>query len=135
MKTLVNASDAIAFSAALPYQRGQHHINEQWPDYWKEKFSKYEYYFHDILRPTLWNNPNVDFWYKQNIFLVLHKDKMPDETTINKLQVNTFNNIIHPDAFSKRSALYLKILEGRMSIYFYVKLLIKRILFLLGIQL
>ncbi len=132
VKTLVNASDVIIFSAASPYQQGQHHINEQWPDYWINKFLKHDFHFLDILRSAFWNNSEVDFWYKQNMFLVMHKDYLLDEKRVCDLKKNDFNNIIHPDAFIKRSKLLLKIIDGKMSTYFYLKLFIKKFLSMMG---
>ena len=67
---LVNHGDHILFSAAIPGQGGQDHLNEQWPSYWMSKFSAHGYYFHDVVRPLVWNNANVEWWYRQNIFLV-----------------------------------------------------------------
>lgn len=37
---LTDISDIVLFSAAIPYQRGAHHVNEQWPGYWIELFAK-----------------------------------------------------------------------------------------------
>src|SRR5260221_12957101 len=34
VEMLVNHSDTILFSAAVPKQEGQNHLNEQWPSYW-----------------------------------------------------------------------------------------------------
>ncbi len=132
IKTLVNASNIIVFSAASPYQMGQHHVNEQWPEYWINKFLQYDFHFHDILRPAIWNDPHVDFWYKQNMFLVMHKKQLPDEINMNELRKYTFNNIIHPDAFVKRSKFYLEVIEGNMSTNFYLRLLMKRCLYKIG---
>jgi SAM-dependent methyltransferase len=72
--TLVSHADTILFSAAVPGQGGQHHVNEQWPLYWQEKFCKHGFYFHDVIRPLIWDNEKVEWWYRQNIFL-LKKEK------------------------------------------------------------
>lgn len=128
IKTLVNASDVIVFSAALPHQGGQRHLNEQWPHYWQSKFSKYDYHFHDVLRPLFWNNPSVDFWYKQNMFLVTHKNKLINNTTPAELNKAAFSNLVHPDAFEKRSKELDAIVSGRRSTLFYLKLLAKNFL-------
>ena len=32
--SLVNLAPAVLFSAAVPFQGGTGHVNEQWPDYW-----------------------------------------------------------------------------------------------------
>lgn len=128
VKTLVNASEVIVFSAAIPFQRRQHHKNEQWPEYWKSKFSKYNFIFHDVLRPLLWNNPNVDYWYKQNIFLVTHQDYELNKEAVQNVSRNNFDNIVHPDAFIKRSILYDDIINGKKGIGFYIQLLMKKLL-------
>ena len=57
------------FSAAAPYQGGAQHVNEQWPAYWAELFSRRNYLPVDCLRRRLWANPKVDWWYAQNAFL------------------------------------------------------------------
>lgn len=69
IESLCSLSDNIVFSAAIPGQGGQNHINEQWPQYWLEKFSKYGFKRFDVIRPLVWENENVDLWYKQNMFL------------------------------------------------------------------
>ena len=38
---LTKKSDYILFSAAIPGQTGDGHVNEQWPSYWAEKFDHY----------------------------------------------------------------------------------------------
>jgi len=67
--TLISLGDIIVFSAAIPNQGGPGHINEQWPEYWSELFLKEGYTSHDCLRPLLWNMPQVEWWYAQNIIL------------------------------------------------------------------
>lgn len=73
VESLVNAGKMIVFSAAIPYQGGQNHINQQWLTYWEEKFAKHNYVIHDILRPIFWDNPDVFPWYKQNMVLLAPK--------------------------------------------------------------
>jgi SAM-dependent methyltransferase len=68
VKTLINASDNIVFSAAIPFQGGMNHINEQWMDYWSYKFEKEGYKVYDIFRMKFWNEDKVDFWYRQNMY-------------------------------------------------------------------
>ena len=101
VKTLVQHGDVILFSAAIPGQGGQNHLNEQWPDYWMEKFFSHGFYFHDMIRPLIWNNDKVDYWYKQNIFLV---SKNPSETKIERY--------VHPDLFKLRLEELEKIIQS-----------------------
>jgi SAM-dependent methyltransferase len=69
VESLTRLAPAILFSAAAPYQGGTHHVNEQWPAYWAERFGRRGYLPVDCLRRRLWENPQVDWWYAQNAFL------------------------------------------------------------------
>jgi SAM-dependent methyltransferase len=93
--SLVNAGKTILFSAAIPAQGGFNHINEQWPTYWVAKFEKYGYCFYDVIRPKIWNNPKVEFWYKQNMFFVAPKNLMSSKES----PVVSYLSIVHPDMY------------------------------------
>lgn len=67
--SLTRHSDVIIFSAAIPYQEGQNHLNEQWPEYWQTIFNKFGYVAYDFIRDAFWDNEKVDIWYRQNIML------------------------------------------------------------------
>lgn len=71
--SLCRHSDQIVFSAAVPDQGGQYHLNEQWPSYWIEKFKKHGFEVFDLIRPAIWNNSSVDIWYRQNILIFSKK--------------------------------------------------------------
>jgi SAM-dependent methyltransferase len=92
VETLCNLSDRILFSAALPRQGGQNHINEQSFDYWKKKFNNQGYVFRDIFREKIWSNENIDWWYRQNMFLVEKVDQKP-------VQQDFINDYYHPEAY------------------------------------
>lgn len=94
--SLISHSEVILFSAAIPYQDGFGHVNEQWPYYWAEKFKKYDYNFLDIIRPKIWNDPRINFWYKQNIFLVVKGSN----ALFNKYSSNNLA-LVHPELFEK----------------------------------
>lgn len=69
VRSLCALSDIIVFSAAVPGQDGQNHVNENWPSFWKEKFESNGYHFNDIIRPIIWKNESIKYWYKQNMFI------------------------------------------------------------------
>ncbi len=71
---LVQLSNVIVFSAAIPFQGGQGHINEHLPQYWVELFEKNGYSCYDIVRPTFWNNREVEWWYRQNILIFINRN-------------------------------------------------------------
>jgi SAM-dependent methyltransferase len=69
--SLIAASDAVLFSAAIPYQIGIGHKNPRWQSYWVECFERRGYRAVDCVRPVEWHNPDVEYWYAQNAFLYL----------------------------------------------------------------
>lgn len=69
--SLVRHGDVIAFSAAAPFQGGDNHLNERWPEYWAAKFRAMGYQCYDILRPRFWDDEAVEWWYRQNIFVAV----------------------------------------------------------------
>ncbi len=74
IENLTNASDVILFSAAIPNQGGTNHVNEQPPQYWSQKFADYGFTQFDVLRPLIWDEDDVAWWYKQNTFLYIHSN-------------------------------------------------------------
>jgi SAM-dependent methyltransferase len=65
---LTRHADTIFFSAACPNQRGQHHVNCQWPEYWQHLFNQQGFACDDALRPRIWSEPRIEPWYRQNMF-------------------------------------------------------------------
>jgi SAM-dependent methyltransferase len=66
---LIALAPFVLFSAAVPGQSGVHHVNPQWPLYWVALFSERGWQCLDIVRPKIWRNKQVDFFYRQNMFL------------------------------------------------------------------
>jgi SAM-dependent methyltransferase len=66
---LTRLAPLILFSAAIPGQGGVRHVNEQWPDYWDGLFAARAYTPVDVIRWAVWDNSEVDFWYRQNSML------------------------------------------------------------------
>jgi SAM-dependent methyltransferase len=64
--SLTRHADAVMFSAAIPFQGGTGHVNEQWPAYWAEKFAARGMVAVDCLRPRVWADARVVWWYAQN---------------------------------------------------------------------
>jgi hypothetical protein len=67
--SLCRAADNVLFSAAIPGQGGRHHVNEQWPSYWALFFREFQYDCYDVVRPRVWNHPQVLWYYAQNCLL------------------------------------------------------------------
>jgi len=69
VQSLCDLSSIVAFSAAIPMQGGNYHVNEQWPEYWAEKFSCRGYKAIDLVRPKVWSDPDVEYYYSQNLIV------------------------------------------------------------------
>jgi SAM-dependent methyltransferase len=69
VESLVRLGSVILFSAAIPFQGGNQHINEQWPEYWVELFRRHGCQVLDCIRSKTWQNEDVDWWYSQNTFM------------------------------------------------------------------
>lgn len=70
---VANYSDCVIFGAAIPNQGGIGHVNEQWPDYWRDLFSANGFVLYDVFRTKLWDDPVVCSWYAQNTFLYVRE--------------------------------------------------------------
>lgn len=96
VQSLCRHSETILFSAAIPHQGGQNHLNEQWPAYWMELFKDAGYDCYDGFRKLIWDNKEVDWWYKQNIFL-FSKLQYPAFYKAQKMM-----SVTHPDNYLQK---------------------------------
>ena len=71
---LVRLAPVIAFSAAVPFQHGSHHVNLRWPAYWQAKFRRRGYVPVDCLRRRLSRRRGVSQFYVQNVVLYVRED-------------------------------------------------------------
>ncbi|MDR3290533.1 MAG: hypothetical protein LBT10_00130, partial [Methanobrevibacter sp.] len=78
---------------------GTHHINEQWPEYWIKIFKENGFEVVDYIRWEIWNNPNVELWYKQNIFLFVKKENLKEIFKKLPEKRNQYS-IIHPELYN-----------------------------------
>jgi SAM-dependent methyltransferase len=66
---LCSLAPMIMFSAAIPSQGGVHHVNEQWPAWWARRFASHGYRPFDWLRPQIWSDDRVAYYYAQNTII------------------------------------------------------------------
>ena len=99
VKTVSSHSDLVLFSAAVPGQGGHHHINEQWPSYWAEKFGQQGMSCYDILRPMIWESSEVSWWYRQNLLLFARGER---EAELSRWGASAAPlKLVHPEMFGK----------------------------------
>jgi SAM-dependent methyltransferase len=66
---LVQLAPAVLFSAAVPFQGGTGHQNEQWPAYWARLFRQHDYVALDFIRQRFWSDEGTRYFYAQNTVL------------------------------------------------------------------
>ena len=71
---LARHGDVILFSAAVPGQGGEHHVNEQPYEYWRSKFAQRGYRVFDCVRARILRNAEIQPWYRYNVVLFARKD-------------------------------------------------------------
>jgi SAM-dependent methyltransferase len=102
VESLTRLAPAILFSAAIPYQGGNHHINEQWPENWAELFRKHGYLAIDCVRKRVWDNEAVEWWYAQNTILFARAELIESNRDL-KVEFEQTNlgqlSLVHPRNF------------------------------------
>ncbi len=108
IKNLCSLSDVVLFSAAIPGQGGVNHINEQWQSYWQKLFFKEKYICLDLLRPQIWNNNKIYYWYRQNILVYIRKNskRISKHLIDRSIIINPFiADVVHPESYILKSKL------------------------------
>jgi SAM-dependent methyltransferase len=109
--SLVKLGPVILFSAAIPFQGGTGHLNEQWPDYWAALFRCHRFVPVDCLRKRIWQNDDVQAWYAQNTLLFVdhrHLENQPRLKREHELTVASQLSVVHPK-------LYLEMIEWALK--------------------
>ena len=100
VESLVALAPAVLFSAAIPMQGGEDHINERWQSYWARLFAAHGYTIVDCVRPRFWHDDGVEFWYRQNSILYVKETELDRYPNLPKTLVGEPAypfDIVHPD--------------------------------------
>ncbi len=103
---LCTAADVVLFGAAVPLQGGTQHINEQFQSYWATRFDRMGYQAIDMVRPFVWQDDRVDWWYRQNTLLYVNRDIMHQfpEALRNYSSLPEMLDVVHPDLLGQLAA-------------------------------
>ena len=116
IQNLAALSDVVLFSAAIPLQRGTHHVNCQWPSYWEKHFQNAGFLPLDVIRPRFWKNDRIWHGYSQNVILYVRKEKHAAVAArFDGLPVGAIMDIVHPQSYlyiSPQNAFLRDILSG-----------------------
>lgn len=99
VESLTRLGPVILFSAAIPFQGGTHHVNEQWQEYWLEHFKNNGYEVIDCIRNKIWQNEKVDWWYAQNILIFADVDFLTTHPLLRDASTSTGHSplsLVHP---------------------------------------
>jgi SAM-dependent methyltransferase len=105
VESLTRIAPIVAFSAAIPHQGGDGHVNEQWPSYWAKLFASCGYDCFDSLRQRLWADDAVEFWYRQNMLCLVARDrrKLPSGIACADVMPQPLD-IVHPITYLRTVA-------------------------------
>ncbi len=102
VQTLTRLAPVVAFSAAAPLQGGTHHVNERWPEYWADLFAEHGFVSVDTLRPKFWLDEHVAWYYRQNMFLAVHEERLERHPFLAREHERTGGRVlplVHPDRY------------------------------------
>lgn len=110
IQSITKLAPIVLFSAAIPYQGGSHHVNEQWPQYWVNLFKKYNFVPIDSLRKKFWNNPDVSYWYSQNMLLFVRETSLKKNDSLSKLFTEDSEKeilpLVHPTHYMQKAKVW-----------------------------
>ena len=104
LENLVHLGEVILFSAAIPWQGGLHHVNEQWPSYWVERFALKGYIPVDCLREKIWSDEDICPHYRQNLMFFIKETSierysaLKNEIAMGKSRVL---DLVHPEYYKR----------------------------------
>lgn len=75
---LCGAAGVVLFSAAVLGQGGRRHVNEQWQSFWAGLFDEQGYAAIDCIRPAIWSDVGIDWWYRQNPVLYAARTRLAE---------------------------------------------------------
>lgn len=101
--TLTRLAPVVLFSAAIPYQGGVHHLNEQWPDYWAERFEAHNFVALDPFRRLIWKRADVEWWYAQNLVLFVRRDHIAKFPWIQETVERGIPTYVHPGNYLQQT--------------------------------
>jgi SAM-dependent methyltransferase len=76
VEALTRLAPVVVFSAAIPLQGGEGHVNERWPTFWINLFAEFGFGCLDGLRHRVWTNDAVELWYRQNMLCYVAPKKI-----------------------------------------------------------
>jgi hypothetical protein len=104
VRSIAEHAPVVLFGAAIPQQGGYRHVNERWQSFWSGLFEEQGYLRFDFIRSRIWEDPDVYFWYKQNIGLFVREDQTETVSALRSAieagkLVPMPLDVVHPDLY------------------------------------
>lgn len=111
IESLTRLAPVVLFSAAIPFQDGTHHVNEQWPEYWAQLFRARGFVPVDALRKKIWNDRQIEYWYRQNIMFFCTEQALESNNVLSR-EFSMTNpdalSMVHPEWYMECNTKYLR---------------------------
>jgi SAM-dependent methyltransferase len=107
VEILTAHAPVVLFSAAIPGQGGEGHINEAWPSFWRAHFDASGSDCFDILRGAIWEDAAIETWYRQNLLLFVGRDHLAKNADLATRLAEAPApplDIVHPELFGEEAA-------------------------------
>jgi hypothetical protein len=99
VRTLCELSDVVVFGAAVPHQGGHRHVNEKWQSEWCRAFADNAYVVVDCVRPGVWTDRKVAYYYAQNTLVYVRSSCLasyPGLAELHRRNPSPILDVIHP---------------------------------------
>jgi SAM-dependent methyltransferase len=98
IRFLTAKAPVVVFSGAIPGQGGTGHITECWQSSWAAVFRDCGFRANDCIRPEIWDEAAVPFWYRQNI-VVYEKADVKESAPAADFRML---DLVHPELYLRK---------------------------------
>jgi SAM-dependent methyltransferase len=104
LDSLAAAAPVALFSAPIPLQGGigGDATNREWPAYWGDRLAERGFEAIDCIRPAVWDDPEVAWWFAQNAFLAARREallRLPPLAAAAAAAGSGLRALVHPGCF------------------------------------
>ncbi len=99
VQDLTQLAPVVLFSAAIPGQGGENHVNEMWQHHWARLFNTFNFKAVDFIRPIVWSMTELQVCYRQNTILYVHESVLEKNAKLKQAEENTNEAmlpLVHP---------------------------------------
>jgi SAM-dependent methyltransferase len=123
VQTLTSCAPVVVFSAAAPYQGGTGHLNEQWPQHWAELFARHDFVAIDALRPRIWLNGAIAWYYRQNMAVFVSRSRLADHPALASAfrEGQPLLPLVHPDRYVRVARGSVLLIKDKLVEHLYAR--------------